>query len=76
VKVVSADDSRNQNVIEREVLVGVSSRVNAEIVSGLKEGERIVAGIKVPEAPPRTAAQTKGATPALAPQGAAGGFRR
>jgi macrolide-specific efflux system membrane fusion protein len=76
VKVVSADDSRSQNIIEREVLVGVSSRVNAEIISGLTEGERIVAGIKVPEAPPRTAAQTKSGTPALAPQGAAGGFRR
>ncbi len=62
--------------------VGVASRVSAEILSGLNEGERIVVGVKVPEAP-RTAAQTKGATPALsppgatgAPVGAGGGFRR
>jgi macrolide-specific efflux system membrane fusion protein len=81
VKVATAADSAT--VIEREVTVGVASRVNAEILSGLNEGERIVVGIKVPEAPARTAAQTKGATPAFgppgatgAPVGASGGFRR
>ena len=80
VKVATAADSTT--VIEREVTVGVASRVNAEILSGLNEGERIVVGVKVPEAP-RTAAQTKGATPAFgppgatgAPVGAGGGFRR
>ena len=77
VKVAPAADSAT--VIEREVTVGVASRVNAEILSGLNEGERIVVGVKVPEVP-RTAAQTKGATPALgsagAPVGTGGGFRR
>ena len=80
VKVAPAADSTT--VVEREVTVGVASRVNAEILSGLNEGERIVAGIKVPEAP-RAAAQTKAATPAFgpagatgAPVGAGGGFRR
>ena len=80
VKVATAADSAT--VIEREVTVGVASRVNAEILSGLNEGERIVVGVKVPEAP-RTAAQTKGATPAFGPPGATGapvgtggGFRR
>jgi macrolide-specific efflux system membrane fusion protein len=81
VKVATAADSAT--VIEREVTVGVASRVNAEILSGLNEGERIVVGVKVPDAPARTAAQTKGATPAFgppgatgAPVGAGGGFRR
>ena len=80
VKVATAADSAT--VIEREVTVGVASRVNAEILSGLNEGERIVAGIKVTEAS-RTAAQSRGATPAFGPPGATGapvgtgaGFRR
>jgi macrolide-specific efflux system membrane fusion protein len=80
VKVATAADSAT--TVEREVTVGVASRVNAEILSGLNEGERIVVGVKVPEAP-RTAAQTKGATPAFGPPGATGatgatggGFRR
>ena len=80
VKVASAAESAT--VTEREVTVGVASRVNAEILSGLNEGERIVAGVKVPDAP-RTASQSKGATPAFGPPGATGapvgtggGFRR
>ncbi len=72
-------DERNPTIVEREVTVGVASRVNAEIVSGLNEGERIVVGVKVPEAPAKSAAQTKGATPlgaAGAPGGMGGGFKR
>ena len=79
VKVATSNDERNPTLVEREVTVGVSSRVNAEIVSGLKEGERIVVGVKVPEAPAKSAAQTKGATPlgaAGAPGGMGGGFKR
>ena len=38
------------NVVERDVVVGVSSRVQAQILSGLNEGERVVVGIKQPEA--------------------------
>ncbi len=79
VKVATSNDERNPTIVEREVTVGVASRVNAEIVSGLKEGERIVVGVKVPEAPAKSAAQTKGATPlgaAGAPGGMGGGFKR
>lgn len=73
VKVANTDD----RVAERDVMVGVNSRVSAEILSGLSEGERIVVGVKVPEAPPRSAAPVKGATPAIgAPSGGVGGGKR
>ena len=74
VKVATSADERNSTIVEREVTVGVASRVNAEIVSGLKEGERIVVGIKVPDAPAKSAAPTKGATTPLGAPGAPGGF--
>ena len=45
VKVVAADGS----VQEREVMVGISNRVQAEILSGLKEGEKVIAGTRQPE---------------------------
>ena len=77
VRVATSNDERKPTIVEREVTVGVASRVNAEIVSGLKEGERIVVGVKVPEAPAKNAAQTKGATSPLgAPGGMGGGFKR
>jgi macrolide-specific efflux system membrane fusion protein len=41
VRVVAADGS----ISEREVTIGVTSRVTAEVISGLKEGEQVVAGI-------------------------------
>lgn len=41
VEVIAADGSRSQ----REVIVGVTSRVNAEVISGLQAGEQVVAGI-------------------------------
>ncbi len=41
VQVVGADNTQQQ----QEVLVGVTSRVSAEILSGLKEGDKVVAGI-------------------------------
>jgi macrolide-specific efflux system membrane fusion protein len=31
--------------VTREVVVGASDRVNAEVISGLVEGDRVVAGI-------------------------------
>ncbi|CAN5907020.1 hypothetical protein BH11PSE8_BH11PSE8_44480 [soil metagenome] len=83
VKVVTAEGV----VQEREVMVGISNRVHAEILSGLNEGEKIVAGIKVPDAPKRSAQQPGqgqqslgqqggfGATPGNAPA-ATGGNRR
>jgi macrolide-specific efflux system membrane fusion protein len=41
VRVVAADGS----ITEREVMIGVTSRVTAEVISGLTEGEQVVAGI-------------------------------
>jgi macrolide-specific efflux system membrane fusion protein len=41
VRVVAADGS----IAEREIMVGVTSRVSAEVLSGLTEGEQVVAGI-------------------------------
>jgi macrolide-specific efflux system membrane fusion protein len=41
VRVVAADGS----IADREVMVGVASRVSAEVLSGLTEGEQVVAGI-------------------------------
>ena len=35
----------------RDVVVGVTDRVSAEIVSGLSEGERVLAGNEVASAP-------------------------
>ncbi len=57
VKVQTAAGS----IEERQVTVGVSSRVSAEILSGLSEGDRVVAGVKVPDAPRRSGnPQTQG----------------
>jgi len=41
VRVIAEDGSEEV----REVVVGVTSRVSAEVISGLEEGERVVAGI-------------------------------
>lgn len=41
VRVVAADGT----ISEREVTIGVTSRVSAEVISGLQEGEQVVAGI-------------------------------
>lgn len=43
-KVMVVDDSGRQ--IEREVKVGVTNRVSAEVISGLAEGDQVVAGSK------------------------------
>jgi macrolide-specific efflux system membrane fusion protein len=41
VRVVAADGT----ITDREIMVGVTSRVSAEVLSGLAEGEQVVAGI-------------------------------
>jgi macrolide-specific efflux system membrane fusion protein len=41
VIVVKADGSRE----ERQVMIGVTSRVSAEVITGLSEGEQVIAGI-------------------------------
>ncbi|GAA3993355.1 hypothetical protein GCM10022279_15920 [Comamonas faecalis] len=47
-------------VAEREVTVGVSNRVQAQILSGLQEGERVVVGTKQAEAAPRRTSAQQG----------------
>ncbi len=47
VTVVNADGTQE----ERQVMVGLTSRVSAEIVSGLREGEQVIAGVVQPDAP-------------------------
>lgn len=57
---------------EREVKVGVMNRVSAQITAGLEPGEKVVVGVKTPEAPakPAASAQTRGSlTPSAATQG-------
>jgi membrane fusion protein, macrolide-specific efflux system len=45
VKLAQADGS----IVTREVQIGVTNRVHAEVLSGLAEGDRVVAGQKVDE---------------------------
>ncbi|HEY3516724.1 MAG TPA: efflux RND transporter periplasmic adaptor subunit, partial [Gammaproteobacteria bacterium] len=47
VRVVAADGS----ISDREVTIGVTSRVTAEVIAGLSEGEQVVAGIAQAVAP-------------------------
>ncbi|MEF7617196.1 efflux RND transporter periplasmic adaptor subunit [Aquincola sp. MAHUQ-54] len=51
VKVVSGEG----RIEEREVTVGTTNRVQAEILSGLEENDRVVAGVKAPAAATRSA---------------------
>jgi membrane fusion protein, macrolide-specific efflux system len=44
---VMRDDGTRE---EREVVIGLTSRVNAEVVSGLAAGEQVIAGIVQPDA--------------------------
>jgi membrane fusion protein, macrolide-specific efflux system len=65
VEVMGADGIRQQ----REVMIGVTSRVSAEVISGLQEGEQVVAGIIQAGSPTQQAGQQFG------PPGGFGGFR-
>jgi macrolide-specific efflux system membrane fusion protein len=53
VRVVGPDGS----IAERDVMIGVTSRVTAEVVSGLMEGEQVVAGIAQPAQAPGAGGQ-------------------
>jgi macrolide-specific efflux system membrane fusion protein len=55
VRVVKADGS----IEDREVKVGVMSRISAQIVSGLEPGEQVITGSATPR--PANAAAAKGA---------------
>jgi len=71
VTVVKDDGTRE----ERNVTIGVTSRVAAEVLSGLSAGEQVVAGIVQANAPAAPAAQ--GGFPGGGfPGGGGGGFRR
>ena len=65
VEVMTAEGTTQQ----REVMIGVSSRVSAEVVSGLQAGEQVVAGIIQNGAGAQQAGQQFG------PPGGFGGFR-
>lgn len=56
VTVVNADGSRE----DRQVMVGVTSRIAAEVVSGLREGEQVIAGIIQPDAEEAATTQNRG----------------
>lgn len=49
VKIVDKDGQ----VKDREVMIGITNRVQAQILSGLAEGDRIVVGVKQAEQPER-----------------------
>ena len=63
MRVVKADGTYEQ----REVEVGVTNRVSAEIVSGLEPGEVIVTGQRVPATAPR-AKSDNSARPPITPR--------
>jgi len=69
VRVIAADGSEQV----REVVIGITSRVSAEVISGLQAGEQVVAGIIQAE----TSTQGQGATQQFGPPGGfiPGGFR-
>ena len=56
---------------QREVKVGVTNRVSAEVVSGLKEGEEVVAGTKSTSTSSTSSSQRQG----VGQRGGGGGFR-
>jgi macrolide-specific efflux system membrane fusion protein len=68
VRVANADGS----IAEREVEVGVTSRVTAEVIAGLVEGEQVVAGIVQPAAASNAAGNQGNNNPVIMIPG--GGF--
>ena len=69
---IAKDDGTRET---REVTVGVTDRVNAAVLSGLNEGEKIIAGLQTADAgagPRRPQQQRPGG---FGPPGVPGGFR-
>ncbi len=61
------------NIEEREVTIGVSNRVHAQVLSGLAEGDRVLAGVKVTEAAQRRAGNPQAGQGPQGPGGVPGG---
>jgi len=79
VKVMAEDGT----IEERDVTIGISNRVHAEVLSGLKEGDRVIAGVREPERRPANQQQGTGVGqpqnmggPGGMPGGAPAGARR
>lgn len=43
------------SIEERKVKIGVSNRIHAQVISGLKEGDKVVAGVRTQEKAPEKA---------------------
>lgn len=75
VKVIDAEG----HIEERPVELGVTTRVQAQVLSGLKEGDEVVTGLKPPPAAQKAAQQGPGGglqqAPGGMPPGAGGGSR-
>jgi macrolide-specific efflux system membrane fusion protein len=67
---VMLEDGR---IEEREITIGIGNRVHAEVLSGLAEGERVVAGTREAEPPSRNAQQGTGLGQRQGPGGMPGG---
>lgn len=69
IQVLTADGK----IEERQIEVGVSNRVQIQVLSGLEEGEQVIAGVRQPATPARGAsgnAMPPGAMPPGLPAGA------
>ncbi|MGE0348592.1 MAG: efflux RND transporter periplasmic adaptor subunit [Hydrogenophaga sp.] len=66
----------NGSIEERDVTIGISNRVHAEVLSGLKEGERVIAGTREAETAQRSGTASQGGGPRPLPAGMAAGVRR
>jgi macrolide-specific efflux system membrane fusion protein len=69
VKVISEQGA----VQEREVLVGLSNRIQAEIVAGLQAGEKVVVGVRQAEPARRNGPQSPGQSPSQGARDGLGG---
>lgn len=56
VKLARADGT----IVDRDVQIGVTNRVHAEVLAGLADGDRVVAGQKVQEKAPASQQQAQG----------------
>ena len=69
VRVVGADGK----AVDRQVTVGATNRISAEITSGLQPGEKVVVGTTTPNATPAPRPSGGGALTGTAPRTGGGG---